>query len=106
MRRDLALNLLAECRGDEIWSPEYCGQRGVPDSWLARWRDAFESGFETDRQSIYVAGRLVNQFDGIRDYDLAIELGRVLGVNVDRIVSGQLGPLATVRAIKEAVQEG
>lgn len=101
-----ALALLTKCRGDEIWSVEHCRQAGVPDGWIERMSDAFESGFQNDSQTIYFENEVTNQYHGVRDLDLAIELARSLGVDVDRILGVTAGRRAIVRALKEAVMDG
>lgn len=102
----IALQLLNLCRGDEIWSPEYCREHHVPEQWIAELSDCFESGFRSNRQTIYVEGRLTNQYYGVRDRDLAFRLAEYLGVDSGRVTASALGPEAEVRALKEAVEEG
>ena len=103
--RDRALVLLTECTGDDIWSIEHCRARRVPESWIAELSDAFESGFQNDRQTIYVGEKQVNQYHGIRDVDLAIKLAGVLGIDIDRITATAISRQAIVREIKEAMME-
>ncbi len=105
MDRMRALSLLAECTGRDIWSVEYCRERRVPEAWLEELKDCFESGFHTDRQTIYHEGQLVNQYEGVRDVDLAYRLAAAVGVDVQRATSTALGAEAEVRALKEAVDE-
>ena len=100
-----ALTLLAECNGAEIWSVELCRQKRVPEAWIDELADCFESGFETDRQTIYESDQVVNQYHGVRDFDLAIRLGEYLGVDTQRVTSVTFSPEAAVIAIKEAVDE-
>lgn len=104
--RHRALALLSECRGDEIWSIEHCRERGVPQDWIDDLSDAFESGYRTDRETIYVGNTSVNQYHGVRDLDLAIRLGESLGLRVDRVTANVLGRRAMVAAIKQAVMDG
>lgn len=104
--RHRALALLSKCRGDEIWSVEHCREVGVPALWIEQCKDSYESGFQHDRQTIYVADRVTNQYHGVRDFDLAIQIARSIGLDVDRVVSTALGPRAAVQAIKEAVMDG
>ncbi|SRR6056297_785323 len=104
--RDRALALLSECLGDEIWSVEHCRLRRVPDAWIEELADAFESGFAHDRQTIYYQQRVVNQYHGVRDQDLARKLGETLGVDVPQATAMAASPTAIVAAIKEAVFEG
>ena len=104
--RDRALALLSQCRGDEIWSVEHCRDHGVPETWIAELADAFESGYRTDRETIYVGANSTNQYHGVRDLDLAIRLGESMGLQVDRITANVLGRRAMVKAIKEALFDG
>jgi hypothetical protein len=97
--------LLAECRGDEIWSLSYCESRGIPDAWVQELEDCFESGFANRRDTIFYQGNLTNQFHGVRDLDLALRLAEFLGVDTRPIVAYTLGDVATVIALKEAVEE-
>ena len=100
-----ALKLLEECTGDDIWSVEHCRLRGVPEQWVAELADAFESGFENDMQTIYVDNRPTNQYQGVRDVDLAKKLGQLLGVDIEEIESGVYSRAALVIRIQEAVEE-
>lgn len=105
MNRSHALMLLSECTGDDIWSVEYCTQRLVPDAWIKQLQDAYESGFDSNDATIFYREKLVSQFEGVRDVDLACKLGQLLGLDVDRIVSSQYSRTSVVRAIREAVEE-
>ena len=100
-----ALGLLEECTGVDIWPVDYCRERGVPEEWIAELADAFESGYDDDRDLIYYEDRPVNQFHGILDFDLAIRLGIHLGIDVQRVTATALTRPSTVQAIKEAVEE-
>ncbi len=106
MRRDRALALLAECTGDDIWSPEHCRRSGIPEAWIEELSEAYESGFQSQRETIYYQGRVTNQYHGIRDVELAIKLGATLGVDVRSVAATALGPAPLVQAIKDAVLEG
>ena len=97
--------LLAECRGDEIWSTELCQQKGVPPMWIEELCDTFESGFRSDRETIYDERGLTNQYRGVRDLHLAYKLAEFLGVDVQQATASALGREAEVRALKEAVEE-
>lgn len=105
MRRDRALKLLAECTGNDIWSLEYCRDAGVPEDWLAELAEIYESGFQTDRETIYCEDRIVNQYHGVRDVHLAVKLGQLLGIDVLRITAGAQLPCDIVLAIQDAVLE-
>jgi hypothetical protein len=100
-----ALMLLAECTGDDIWSLEHCRIRGVPQSWMDELQDCFESGFQQDSQTIYVGRRLTNQYQGVRDVDLAMRLGEYLGIDVPRLQASAATRADLVRRIREAVEE-
>ncbi len=106
MRRDRALHLLAECRGDEIWSVPYCEIRGVPEAWIEADADAYESGFQFDRETIYVDHQPTNQYYGVRDVDLAKRLGAHLGIDIVRLAGQNISPQSLVRAIQQAIEEG
>lgn len=97
--------LLAECRGDEIWSPQTCRQKGVPESWIEELADTFESGFQSDRQTIYEDNQVTNQYHGVRDLHLAFKLAEFLGVDASRVTELTIGREAEVRALQEAVDE-
>ena len=55
---------------------------------------------------IFYRSEVVNQFEGIRDVDLACKIGQLLEVNVSRIVQSQITRAGVVRAIQEAIEEG
>jgi hypothetical protein len=106
MNRSLALQLLSECTGDDIWSIEHCRHRRVPAAWTEQLRDAYESGFNSVDSMIFYHGELINQFEGIRDVDLACKIGDFLGLNVKRICESHYSRSSVVRAIREAIEEG
>lgn len=106
MERLLALSLLQECTGDDIWSADYCRERRVPEAWIEELLACFESGFRSNLQTIYLADRLINQYEGIRDVDLACKLGDWFGVDVERLISTSGSRAMIVRAIQEVVEEG
>ena len=106
MTRLKAQILLAECHGDDIWSIELCQQKGIPETWIEELVVGYESGFQSDRQTIYYEGRPVNQFEGIRDVDLALKLGEFLGVNTDEILPLAPTRRAIILKLQEAVEEG
>lgn len=106
LQRHLALTLLDECTGRDIWPVDHCRSRGVPEAWIEELADALESNFHTDRDTIYVASGPTNQFHGVRDVDLAIKLGKELGIDVHRATSLAISRQGIVQAIKEAVEEG
>lgn len=97
--------LLSECRGNEIWSPQICREKGVPEAWIEELSDTFESGFKTDRETIYTDDGVTNQYHGVRDLHLAYKLAEFLGVDSARVTELTLGSEAEVRALQEAVDE-
>ncbi|TWU46216.1 hypothetical protein Poly51_56120 [Rubripirellula tenax] len=110
--RHRALALLQECTGETLWPIDHCRLRGVPEPWIAELTDTFESGFDNDRDTIYANDisfaqrQPTNQFHGIRDVDLAMRLGRELGVDVQRLQSTALGRATLVAAIKQTLMDG
>lgn len=104
--RHRALALLNLCVGDEIWNLETCRQSGVPEAWITELADAFESSFDSDHQTIYLDQTPTNQYHGVRDLDLALKLGEVLGVDVARATQSAIHRRAIVNAIKTAVFDG
>ena len=100
-----ALNLLAECVGDEIWSVEVCRRHGVPEEWIGELADCFESGFVTDNQTIYEQNEVVNQYHGVRDLDLAFKIAELFGINAPQATSLAIGRRAQLVAIREAIEE-
>ena len=97
--------LLDACRGNEIWSPDTCREQGVPVAWIEEMSDTYESGFNEDRETIYVGDNVTNQYHGVRDLHLAHKLAEFLGVNASRVAELKLGSFAEVQALKEAVDE-
>ncbi|RMF44096.1 MAG: hypothetical protein D6753_03455 [Planctomycetota bacterium] len=106
MQRIQALALLAECTGDHIWSEDYCRRRGVPQAWIDELADCYESSFFRDTETIYVEDGPTNQYQGVRDVDLAIRLGQFLGIDTASLQTLALTRGGLVRAIREAVEEG
>jgi len=104
--RSRALALLSLCDGDEIWSVEYCRQQGVPEGWITELTDAYESGFDADRDTIYFADKPVNQYEGILAVDLAMKLAKVLGLPMARIEKAACNRSEIVRFIQEMLEEG
>ncbi|SMP62130.1 hypothetical protein SAMN06265222_107241 [Neorhodopirellula lusitana] len=111
LRPDIALSLLDECTGDDLWSVEHCRARGVPEAWIDDLADAYESGFRARSQTIYVSdeksgNRVINQYFGVRDIDLAKRIGTQLGLDVEQIQAVSFSRQSTVDRIKEAVMDG
>ena len=110
LNRLTALNLLSECTGDEIWSLDLCQQRGIPAAWIEELADCFESDFSIDSQTIYEqtgnrVGR-TNQYEGVRDVDLAMKLGSYLDLDVTSLQASSLSRADLVRRIQEEIEEG
>jgi hypothetical protein len=105
VNRSQALKLLSECTGNDIWSIEYCRHSQIPNAWIQELKDAYESGFESLSETIFFRERIVNQFEGIRDVDLACKIAQLLGVSLSRILSMQNSKEGVVRAIREAIEE-
>ena len=97
--------LLLKCSGDEIWDEETCRREGIPESWIQELRDCFESGFDSDRNSIYVDERLVNQYNGVHDLQLACKLAEYLGMDWQRATSHAVGRRAKVAALIAELDE-
>ena len=102
--------LLLKCTGDEIWSVETCLAAGVPQNWIDELFDCFESGYDTDRNTIYVDDELtdekmVNQYQGVLDLHLAYKLSEFLGIDWKSLTANKLGRRAEVQALKEALDE-
>ena len=104
--RHIALSLLDECTGNDIWPVQHCRHQGVPESWIEELADAWESNPQADRDAIYFDGQATNQVHGVRDVDLALKLGTELGVDVNHVTAVAISRPAIVLAIKEAVEEG
>ncbi|MCR9292612.1 MAG: hypothetical protein NXI32_07830 [bacterium] len=100
-----ALSLLSECTGDDIWSLEYCHSRGVPRMWVDDLRDCFESNPQRESESIFLQESPINQYEGLRDVDLACKLGEFLGIDVQPLAAFSLSRADLVRRIQEAVDE-
>ena len=77
----------------------------MPVDWITELRDVYESGFQSPSQMIYFAEKLVNQFEGVRDVDLACRIAAALGMNVAKIVSSSVSRSDSVSKIKESLEE-
>ncbi|MEZ6093245.1 MAG: hypothetical protein R3C03_03260 [Pirellulaceae bacterium] len=105
MNRLLAEKLLLECRGDEVWSIETCQSAGIPQAWIDELQDAFESGFDHDRNTLYIDGRLTNQFGGCRDDDLAYKLAEYLGIDSSSFEHLRAVPEVFVARLQQELDE-
>ncbi len=97
--------LLMKCTGDEIWDEDLCRQEGIPNSWIEELAENFESGFDTNRNSIYVENKLVNQYRGVLDLHLAYKLAEFIGIDWKRATVSSLSRRAEVEAIKAELDE-
>lgn len=97
--------ILLKCTGDEIWDVETCQRLGVPESWIEELLDCFESGFDSDRNTIYHQEKMVNQYKGVLDLHLAYRLAEFLGIDWQRVTSMALNRRGEVEAIKAELDE-
>lgn len=97
--------LLWKCTGDEIWDVDACRNLGVPDSWIEELLDCFESGYDSDRNTVYFHDKMVNHYEGIRDRDLAFRLAEFLGIDCQRATSMALSRRAEVEWLKAELDE-
>lgn len=77
----------------------------MPEDWITQLRDVYESGFQSQSQRIYFAEKLVNQFEGVRDIDLACRIAAALGVNVAKIAAASISRSDCVVKMKESLEE-
>lgn len=97
--------LLNKCSGDEIWSIQRCVDEGVPERWIDELKNAFESGFDSDRNTIYVDEHVINQYYGVPDLQLAYKCAEFLGIDWQSATQFAIGRRAEVRSLKEALEE-
>jgi hypothetical protein len=97
--------LLLKCTGDEIWNETTCRELGVPDAWIEELIDNYESGFDTDRNTIYEQSGMVNQYRGVLDLHLAYKLAEFLGMDWQRVTRHALTRASEVEAIKAELDE-
>lgn len=97
--------LLLKCRGNEVWDATACKAAGIPDVWIEELTDRYESGFDSDRNSLYVDGRLVNQFEGVSDLMLAIKLAEYIGIDWENATKFAISRTAKVEAIQAELDE-
>jgi len=100
-----AQHLLLKCTGDEIWSEETCRREGVPAIWIEELIDNYESGFDSNRNTIYEQNQLVNQYRGVLDLHLAYKLAEFLGIDWQRVTATALGRRAEVMALQAELDE-
>ena len=104
--RHRALALLSECTGDDIWDVDHCRSRGVPQQWIDELATAFESGFQSDSETIYVDDAVTNQYHGVHDLKIAVRIAESLGMQIDDAVVLRVGRRGLVNLIREAIMEG
>ncbi len=97
--------LLLKCQGDEIWPREVCLAAGVPPIWIDELVEQYESGFDTDQNTIYKDGRVINQFQGVSDLLLAYKLADYIGIDWQNVTRHIVCRSAKVTALKEALDE-
>lgn len=97
--------LLLKCHGDEIWPEDVCLSEGIPQAWIDELVEQYESGFDTDQNTIYKDGAVVNQFRGVSDLLLAYKLADYIGIDWRRETGHIVSRIGKVRALKEALDE-
>jgi hypothetical protein len=97
--------LLLKCSGDEIWNEETCRSEGIPQEWIDELIDNYESGYDTDRNTIYEHDQMVNHYRGVLDLHLAYKLAEFLGIDWRRATSGAVTRRAEVEALKAELDE-
>jgi hypothetical protein len=97
--------LLLNCVGDQIWDQQTCIEQGIPQIWFEELVENFESGFDSDRNTIYVNERVVNQYRGVSDLQIAFKLAEFLGIDWMRVTKTAIGRRAQVAAIKAELDE-
>lgn len=97
--------LLTRCRGDEVWSLELARQLGVPESWLDRLQDCFESGFDQQQNALFTESGLVNQYHGVSDLEIAYLAAEYLGIETARIRNLPLSRCGQVQRLKAELDE-
>jgi hypothetical protein len=105
MDRTWMLNLLTECTGDDIWPLDYCRQRRIPENWIDELRDAYETGFDSPTNMIFFRGEIVNQFEGIRDVDIASKIAANWPLPIGKLAETAWSRADLVNKIKEAIEE-
>jgi hypothetical protein len=97
--------LLTRCRGDEVWSLDHARELGVPESWLSELLDCYESGFDSNQNTLYTDAGLVNQYHGIADLDIAYRAAEYLGINTEQIRQLPLSRRGQVEQLKTELDE-
>lgn len=97
--------MLLKCQGDEIWDLETCRKAGIPESWIEELQDRFESGYDSDRNTIYHENKMVNQYEGVSDLELAYKLAEYLGIDWEKASASAISRRGIVSAIKSELDE-
>lgn len=97
--------ILLKCQGDEIWDVDTCRSAGVPQQWIEELLDRFESGYDSDRNTIYQGDKMVNQYEGVSDLHLAYKLAEYLGIDWEKASSTAISRRGIVAAIKSELDE-
>jgi hypothetical protein len=100
-----ALAILSVCDGDEIWSCDYCRLQRIPDDWISKLRDVFESDFSDPGSTIYEDGKRLTQYEGVRTVDIAVRVAECLGIRIDPWVLSNNHRAMIVAWIKERAEE-
>lgn len=78
---------------------------GVPESWLSELMDCYESGFDTNQNTLYTDSGLVNQYHGIADLDVAYRAAEYLGINTEQIRRLPLSRCGQVEQLKAELDD-
>lgn len=98
--------LLLKCVGDEIWSESTCRQEGLPEPWIEELCENYESGFDSDTNTIYGEdGKLTNQYRGVSDLLLARKLADFIGLQWQQASALAFDRRSEVQAIQDLLDE-
>jgi hypothetical protein len=98
--------LLLKCVGDEIWSESTCREAGVPETWIEELCETYESGFDSDTNTIYGEdGKLTNQYRGVSDLLLARKLAETIGLDWESVSALAFDRRGEVTAIQDLLDE-
>lgn len=97
--------LLLKCNGDEIWNEDTCRAEGIPQDWIDELIGNYESGYDSDLNTIYEQSQMVNQYRGVLDLHLAYKLAEFLGIDWQRATAGAITRRGEVAALKAELDE-
>lgn len=97
--------ILLKCQGDEIWDVNTCRSEGIPEKWIEELLERFESGYDSDRNTIYQDNKMVNQYEGVSDLHLAYKLAEYLGIAWEKASATAISRQGIVAAIKSELDE-